>query len=454
MAKSLDLFTHGNLSTAVSPFLYKSTESPDHRNVETTVELGAVTPAVQWTAFATDEGSSDIQGVFPFETASSKKLFMVADGGLKEEVSGTWTGRVSSLDTTAKFESAMLYDTLYVTNGVDDMLYTTDGTTWNTVARTAKYLAVFRDRLYEANLSGTTENQFTYSDAGDGTTVSNTIATIEDAITGIHATFNYVYLFTANSFWRWDETYLLKVDNTGTRSHRTLASGNGLLFFANKDGVWMTDGGKAQLISRPVQYWIDGIATANLDDLNAAFYENEYYLWIGDSQTVSDVVLVYNTLYQQWRVLTGWNSLCMAVWTNSDGERNLYFGEDGNSVVRRVAAAYTQNGTAIDQQYLYPQIFPAGPDKEFFGKTLHCYAESTSPITFQLLYATDWSDDFQVLDTWTLEGKGFTEYRRLDVSRKINGRSVQWKVLVQNASALWKWQGMRFYFETSQGVQD
>lgn len=457
MPKALDLFSHtGGLKTNVSPFLYRSTETPYSVNVRTDTELGSLTKATQYSQYINDAGNNAIQGIFPFEAAdSTKKLFMASNGVIYEDDAGTWTSRDTGLSTSAKFESAMFYDKVYVTNGVDNLRYSSNGTTWNTVALTPKYVDVFRNRLYSANFGGSDRNKFKYSDLGDGTTTNNTVATIEDAITGLKATFNYVYFFTAKDFWRWDEAYLVKVDNIGCTSHRSIQAGNGLLFFANKEGVWVTDGNRPELISRPVQYWWDGITDANFDDLNGVFFDNEYYLWVGTSQSEANVVLVYNTLYQNWRVMTGWPSNVMATWTNGTDSQDLYFGNNtADSLVYIADTSYDQGATVVTATYDYPILFPAGPDKEFWGTSLHCYAESAGNPTFQIQYALNWSDDFKTLDEWTLQGLGFPEHHSIDIPKYIQGRAVQWRIKESTSTNAWFWHGMKMYYEETLGRSD
>lgn len=452
----------GGLKTNVSPFFMDNDETPNALNVEYANQLGAITKASQYSQFGNGVGDARIQGIFPFEDASSnRKLFMATNGVIYEYVAGTWTSRKTGLSDTNDFHSVMFYNRLYVAVG-SGIQYTDDGTTWNALSAAPQFITVFKNRLYGANFGGDNRNRVAFSDLGDGTMGSgsafgtnNTIDTIEGVITGIHATYNAVYTFTLKDFWSWDESYFTKIDNVGCLSARSIASGNGQLFFTNRDGVWVSTGGKAQMVSRPIQYWWDGIDADNLSELNGAFYKNEYYLWIGDSQGQSDVVLVYNTLYRTWRVLTGWTSRVMAVWTDGDRKENLYFGRhDANSLVYKADAVYTQAESPVAATYDYAISFPAGPDKESQGLSIHCWAQSNGNPVFQILYALDFEDTYHELAQWVLQGKGYPEYKRIGLPPHFRGRAVQFRIVEATSANAWTWHGMRFYFDGEQGTDD
>lgn len=473
MAKSINLLNHlGGLKTNLSPFLYKPTETPNALNVRNDTILGALTKATGYAQYGSDAGATAIQGVMPLEAPDgTKKLFMATNGVVYEDVAATWTSRVTSLSASAKFDSTVLYDQLWVANGVDAVRYTTNGTTWDAASASwtgwvdagsagsiqyaPKFVDAFRNKLYCANFGTSYRNQWTVSESGDGKSSYDGNTDIDGDITALKSTLNYQFFFTEQSLWRYDETYLMKIDSIGTPAHRSVQAGAGRLFFANRDGVWQTDGSKPQLISRPVQYWIDGIATANLTSLNATYYQHEYYLWIGTSHDTANVVLVYNTLYQTWRVLTGWPSACMATWTNASNEQHLYLGNNTtDSLVFQSSTGYQAAGTTLSATYDYPVLFPAGPDKEFSGVSLHCFAEAAGPVVFTLQYALDGADTFTTLTEWQLTGLGFPEHARFEVPTSLRGRSIQWRITESTATVAWKWHGLKFYYEPGPGSRD
>lgn len=460
MPQALALVDHtGGLKTNVSPFFTGKNYSPNALNVEYAQSLGSVSKAAQYDNFGDTVGATRLRGIFPFEAPdNTRKLFMSTNGIIYEYVAGTWTSRKTGLNGSNDYDSAMLYDKLFVTNNADDLQYTSDGTTWSSVSgAVGQFAAVFKNRLYLANCnSGSNANRFQYSDLGDGTTVTNnTVDEIESAIYGIHATYNVLYLFTQKNYWSWDESYLQKVDNVGTTSGRSIASGNGRLFFANRDGVWMSTGGKAQLISRAVQYWWDGIDSTNFSNFNAAFWKNEYYVWIGNSQDQSNVVLVFNTLYNTWRVLTGWPSLVMKTWIDTSSDEHLYFGgTTTDCTVYKAQEIYTQNGADTTSVYDYDVQFPATPDKEFSGLSIHCFAESEGNPVFQISYALDSEDTFHELTSWVLEGKGYMEQTSIELPADCRGKAIQFRITESTSANAWHWHGIKMYFDAERGTND
>ncbi len=467
MQKAITLLNHtGGIKTNVSPFFTGENYSPNALNVEYAASIGSVSKAKQYAQHSSDAGSTAIQGLFPFESAiGSNKLFMATNGVIYEDVVGTWTSRRTGQNSTEICDYAMFYDRLYITNGTNQVLFTADGILWSTVSITPKYCEVYKNRMYYANHGGASSNRFTYSDLGDGTASGgadilgpddgNFVDEITGAITGMHATFNSLYLFTDKAFYAWDESYLTKVDNVGCTSNRSIASGNGRLFFANKQGVWMSTGSKAQFISRPVQAWWDGVSASSYSNLNAAFWNNEYYLWVGTTNSYSNVVLVFNTLYNTWRILTGWPSAVMATWTNTINEENLYFGNNTtDSLVFKAKNIYTQATVATTAVYDYDVIFPAGPDKDFQGLTLHCFAESAGNPVFQISYALDSSDVFHELKSWMLEGHGYMEQIKIALPSTCRGKAIQFRITESTGPNAWSWHGLRMYFDMERGAND
>lgn len=468
MPRSLSLFNHtGGLKTNVSPFFVGENYSPNALNVEYSASIGSVSKAKQYAQHSSDAGSTAIQGIFPLEPAAigTNKLFMATNGIIYEDVVGTWTSRKTGQSASAVYDFAMFYDKLYVANGSDKVLYTADGIIWNSVSIYPRFVEVYKNRMYYANFGGSYSNRFMYSDLGDGTASDgsdiqdpsdgNFIDEISGGLTGMHAAFNSLFIFTDKTFYSWDGAYLQKVDNVGTTSNRSIIAGNGRIFFADKQGVWMSTGGKAQFISRPVQKWWDGVSATNYSLLNAGFWNNEYYLWVGNTNGYTNVVLVFNTLYNTWRVLTNWPSSVMTTWTGSNGDENLYFGSNTtDSLVYKAQNTYTQATVATSSVYEYAVQFPAGPDKDFQGLTLHCFAESAGNPVFQISYALDSDDTFRELSSWMLEGNGYMEQIKISLPSLCSGKAIQFRIIEASGSNAWHWHGVRFYYDTDRGIDD
>lgn len=470
---SISFFNHtGGIKGNLSPFLLGNTETPDSQNVEYEGQLGAFSKSKQYTSIGVPSGTEDnIQGIFPFENPFGvRRLYAMREGTLsqlEDASTGDWTQLATGYNSTDKFESVMLYDNMYYTSFSSGLFEADSAGNRSEVGQNAKYLEAYKNRLYLGNVSAGA-NRFMWSDLGDGTTYAsvNFSDDIDGGITGMKAAFNYLYLFTDKNFYRYDERYLTKIDDTGCTSHRSIAVGDGLMFWANREGVWATYGGRPQLISRPVQQWWDKITNIDFDDLNGIFFDHEYFLAIGgpdnlSASAASGIVLVYNAIYKTWRVLSNWEfSRVMVVWTDATNKRNLYwgdysqvfsYGEGVGYYLDPPADDFTEPATAVDGIYTYPVLTPAGGDKEFQGTSLYLYAQADGLATFQIEYALDWDDTFKELTSWSLRGFGQAETIRIDVPKSLSGKAIQWRIK-ESTLVPWKFQGMKFYYEVLGGV--
>ncbi len=462
MPQKIDLFNHiGGVKTNLSPFFLKESDSPKSVNVDTHQELGAVSKAIQYDQYHDTPGDGPIQVFVPANAPDgSSALFFVSGGTIYRDSPTSFTNLgTNQFNTTARMSGTFMYDTLFLTDGITTRYSANMGLSFSTssLAIAPKILENFKNRLYAVNFGANEANRFRFSNLGDGNTFgsSDYVDTIDAPITAARATLNYIFFFTKDSVWRWDEAYLFKIDNTGTRAMNAPQAGDGSVFFANEEGVYEIRGaGKPSLISRPVQEWIDAIDPGNLTKLNGTFFKNEYYLWIGDVLGYTDVVLVYNTLYKNWRVLDNWLSNVMTVWTDSTDYTTLYYGHHSSNRMYIYGGTVNQSDVATTATYDYPALMPVGGDKEFQGKSLHCFARSPGIVTFQIQYALDWSDNFLTLKEWELRGLGYTEHVRIDVPLSLCGRAVQWRIKETASGIPWTWEGVRFYFEPLRGVDD
>lgn len=462
MSQKIDLLNHiGGNKTALSPFFYKPGETPKAVNTDMHQELGAVSKSIQYDQFHDSPGNGPIQGIVPANAPDgSAALFLVSGGTIYRDRPGSWTNLgTNAFDTVANVSGAFMYDTLFLTDGIRAKYSTNMGLSFSTssLAIAPKLFEPFKNRLYAANFGANEANRFRFSDLGDGNTFSdvNYIDTIDAPITAMKATLNYLYLFTADSVWRWDETYLFKVDNLGTRSPSGAVYGAQMIFMIGVDGIFQISGNHAPYqISRPIQEWLSAIDPVNYPKFNTAFSQDEVFFWIGDVLGYTDVVLVYNTIFKNWRVLDNWPSGVMAVWTDSTNSKTLYFGHRTSNKVYAFGGTVDQNDVATAATYDYPVLIPAGGDKEFQGISLHCFAKAPGLATFEIQYALDWSDQFVTLTQWELRGLGYTEHIHIDVPNSLNGRAVQWRIKESASGIPWTWEGMRFYFELLKGVND
>lgn len=477
----LQLFDHtSGVKTFVSPMLTDPTSLATAENVELFSRLGAVRKQHGDSILGgTIDAAHTIQGVFPFNTPDgTERIFGASNGVIYQNVGGTWTSKKTGLSTSAKMFSAVMYDHLYVVDGVNAINYTTDGTTWSSVsAEKPSLTAVFKNRLYGANYP-TGKNRFAWSDVGDGTSLNGDPAhatpdnysdDIPDPIVGILSTSNYLYLWTDKEFYRYDETYLIRIAPVGAAGQRAIAAGDSEIVWANADGLWLSNGGVPQHIQRPVERYYDLVGTSQIANVAVGFFDNTFYVALGtatgtiDGETLSNIVLVYQTQIKAWTMYTGLPVACWATWSQS-GISQLYYGTNATpglvlQLLRPVDSAgghySTGSQVAFTAGFAYQPIVPANPHQDVQGKSLYCYAIADGKVTFQIQVALDWQDTFTTLAEWTLQGSGDMETFFFSLPASMRGRSVQFRVTDGGALvADWQWIGMEFYYSQNPGMRD
>jgi hypothetical protein len=149
-------------------------------------------------------------------------------------------------------------------------------------------------------------------------------------------------IFKTESIYNYDGTNEPEpIINIGTHSSKSIVTTDLAVFFHHPSGIWMMTSGAPILISSRVQKFLDGMSSANWENVSAGKDLNEnVYFWIGDvtisdqfqfdyGTTYSDVVLVYNTKSQEWAVFTGWNA---RTWFYDQFTGKTYFGDEDGQI--------------------------------------------------------------------------------------------------------------------------
>lgn len=380
----------GSMKQSVSPFLMRDEEFTYLRNVSYD-EIGSLSKDGGYSQFGNTPdttGSGNLLHTYLDNSGVFKELLIVNGKLFKaNEISGQSTEWVS-VDTTTftpdiKCTAVNRGGKAYIVNEVDGLYYT-DGTTVTSVAADnggvdikGKYLAVLGNELFVANLSEThTANDIVYTVAGSNTFYIstkegyNTYATTSlkfsanDPITGIAAFQGNIFYWTENEMYMFNpENLNVKViASIGCTSHDSIQEINGVLYWVNRDGVFRFDGSNLpELISIPITNWavnslwrvIDG---AMWNKMAAASFEGKYMLYIGDtigvlpgdSTTLSDVVLTYDTYRDVWYFLTDYPVSTFSRFVNSNGNLRLLFASKDDAKVYQKGYSYTAGGNAIN----------------------------------------------------------------------------------------------------------
>lgn len=230
----------------------------------------------------------------------------------------------------------------------------------------AKYAVEFKDRVYVAGMSAT-------PDRVDYSTIANSVARTvswtddgagfivfeqEDGgggITGLSKVPGYVLVFKKRTLKRYDgaSAYPEDMTNQGAPSQEAITTCQGMCFWVNENGAWVTSGGIPKKIS---SYTVDDIikssSMANLE-LVSAGEDGEHVFWSFPSVTIygstySNVVLKYNILLNTWDIRQ--YSPLIKVFARysdvNDNEMHTIIGDnDGN--VQKLDYGDTDNTVAI-----------------------------------------------------------------------------------------------------------
>lgn len=224
---------------------------------------------------------------------------------------------------------------------------TTISTTVNVTSMpNAKYIKRYRDRLFIGNtdISGTaTPFRVYYSTVPSAGAITWTVATnffdvdYSEAVTGMESNWDRLMVFTEYSAYMVTGVSPLvrkKVWEVGCSNHRTIKNSGQYMIWANRDGVWMSNGG-----SDPVNVAgrvIDFVAFSNMTNAFAEVVDEEYHLYVG-SVTVNGIAyancsLILNIPTMTWRVHEYYDALSILGKFYASGQDSLYLGASDGEV--------------------------------------------------------------------------------------------------------------------------
>ena len=360
----VDHLTHiEGLYTDVPPHLVPPTGLYLMDNVVTTYKLGAIMkrPGYKNIGTALEAGKS-ITGLHNFRQSASvqKMLATVNDSGSDDtqlfySTGTTWT-EVAAAETAwankaninvemADFDSYCYFVGWGSTDGFiapRTLTGTTLGTTNTTSMPNAKFILRYRDRLYILNtdISGTATPYRTYfSSVPSGGTISwdttNDFIDVDysEALSGGGSNWDRLVLFTEYSAYMYNQSEFKKVWDVGCSAHRTIKNSGGYMIWADRDGVWMSTGGRPENVSGRVK---DFVQFSNMTGAFAEVVDEEYHLYIG-SVTVNGVSytncsLVLNIPTMTWRVHEYADTMTIFAKFYASGQDHLWMGDNSGDV--------------------------------------------------------------------------------------------------------------------------
>lgn len=311
-------------------------------------------------------GATDILGISAIRTATSNiEMAVVNDGSTADMYylnSNTWTASTGWVNKTAnKHRFAQLNGWMFVCNGADAMLASSNGASWVTtncptgivpsyvIQYRGQLLVSTNTRVYFSSVVDPTSSPFI-----TWTTATNWFDVNPDDggyITGMARVGNVLVVLKNNGMYRVDLVAEAitpdDIYDKGAASQEALAVCQGLLYFYSGSTVYVTDGSAyPQQISRPVQAILRQISSD--DDVYMTADENNVYLDIGNitykGDAYSNVVLRYSTRTSSWSFF-GYPYRMKHAFFN---DKQFYvLGGSGNKIYKFNTTDTTDNGARI-----------------------------------------------------------------------------------------------------------
>ena len=450
----------GGLQNFTSSFLRRPDQLIRSINVHGD-NVGSLTERLGYSQYGTHSDSTQIYGMHSYNDVSggTNYLFRLVAGVLQYHNGSAWTNIQSGLNTTARAEFRVFLDQLFMVGEVGGTFLSSaniDGITYSestnlTSAPNAKFVEVYKDRVYMANLDGFPDRfQFSSLPSTDATTITWTSTNFErvytnngEEIMGMHTNkmLNELLLFKETSMHAWDTFRLRDAGNVGTTAHRSIKTLNFTTFFFNADGVYAYSGSRPQLISRPIQPWIDGIDQTKLGDVFAEEEGGKFYKLNVGSVTVegkvySNVELRYSISDNTWTVYSYADNFAVYAKHKVSGEVRVYGGTDDGDTHQFAHlddAVYDDDGTAIASEFMFETDLGLPSERKKVGKAL-LYCTKPQNLTGRIrVRGEDWSANFSV------------DNDEQEINTVPNdGRFLQWHFSSSSAVTPFQFEGLTF----------
>jgi hypothetical protein len=262
--------------------------------------------------------------VFNFTNRGGTQEFLaVYDTNVYRDASGAWTALTGATVTSDLRADATYYsetDKWYLTNGTDDVVVYTSGSSATTDAsfKKGKYIEQFDGRIITANVSSQ-EDYLWVSDLGTDSFGANSFQRAEGAIKGLMALGpRKLLVFTDKKVYRvpgftntpdaaGPEAFYDLGATFGSIADRTIVKLNGISYFLGLDSqnvaeVYASDGQRVLPIGGPkIKNYLNGLNAAALDDATAIADGRYYRLAVSPSgSTTNTREYLYDTITKKW----------------------------------------------------------------------------------------------------------------------------------------------------------
>lgn len=310
------------------------------------------------------QASESILGMFDFQqTPATQKILITVDDATSDDTqlfynsAGTWT-EIGAAETAwankaginVEMEGFIDY-CFFVGYGATDGFLpvgSLTGTTFSTSTNVtnmpgAKFIRRYRDRLYVANcdISATAyPYRVYYSSVPSAGAITWTQATdffdvdYSNEITGMGMNWDLLILFTKRHAFYYNQNSKKHLWAVGCDNHRTIKTQGLYMFFANRDGVWLSqNGGEPQNIAGNV---IDFIRNGTPTTFFAEITDEEYHLYVGtvtvNGVAYTNTLLTFNVASASWRWRELAHNLTILARYDDAGDDRLYMGDTAGNV--------------------------------------------------------------------------------------------------------------------------
>lgn len=329
-------------------------------NVEFTSKLGTATGRKGSLVLSTVVANQPVLSIMQWlKNDGTKKYFTaVGDGAETPKVdifvnaavlAGAWSKSLEDWTTGKDVFYTNFINQIIVSNGVD-AVKSWNGSSWAAITNcpdASKFPEVFQARLYTLTETGYLWWSDVIDSAGTGFTTTAWTSRGINPNDGQKSKMlkrhrNRLVIFKEESIYRYDGSNepdaIIKVGTHSSKSVVVL----GDIFFHHPTAIYRMGVGEPVPISRAVQKYLDGMSTANWENVAGGRDLENLYFWIGNvtindifehdyGKTYTDVVLVYNVYAQTWTVYSGWNA---RVWFYDETTGLAYFGTAAGKVVQ------------------------------------------------------------------------------------------------------------------------
>lgn len=391
----------GGINQGVEPFALNPNESADEFGFDTD-DHPFISTAKGRTAYGAS-GGAETRLLTAF---GQTRLIRAVGTKLQWDNAGVWAdipGTFANADWDATMFEVNGSPALILTNGIDNVLYTTNGTTVSNLSVDApkgKYITNDTIRVWIAKDDMLFWSKFLDATNWTATEDAGSVQYFTERGGNITALKNF---YGDKYVWKKDSMAVVQGKNfftfkleeisndIGCVSFKTVQEVGDTLYWLGENDVYEFRGGLPRAIGQPIRKYLDRINPSQIDKCCAITDGIRYYLClVVDSNTEPTVRLVYDPRYKIWRV-PGLN-------------------ENYRYSVRFNNVAYV--GDASGQTYKFNDIpgtgnwsITMGPYDEGFPEAEKIYAEMhlqghfPAGTTLELsVSTTDRGDDFVILD--------------------------------------------------------